>query len=104
MFTDIHTLKDKVKGHPWVTSVVEHEETKVIDKSAFDAIGRCTHGHQSPFDLMITTICLPDMLVGWSVNHCAAGQGQVWWSWTKPEVQTSHHRELVFMFFLISAA
>ena len=101
MFADIHQMKAKAQGHPWVIAVGEHKEDKNVNmESTFDAIGRCTHGHQSPFDIKVTTTVFGDIYMGWTVNHCAQYQGQIWWSWGKDQWQTDEHRSNVYKFLL----
>ena len=73
-YTNIHRLEVLASKHPLVESVQQHKIDKSLEESRFNAVGRCTHGHQSPWDLKLTLEASgAAMLVGVSVNDTAAG-------------------------------
>ena len=72
-YSNIHRVSHLASTHPLVHSVMPHNI--VNDDSEFDAQGRCTKLHQSPWDLELTLAASGvHMLLRSTVNRVAAEQ------------------------------
>ena len=76
-YSNIHRVSHLASTHPLVHSVMPHNINNVVHQ--FDAQGRCTKLHQSPWDLRITLTGSLHMLVGCTVYQVKHDLLAFWW-------------------------
>ena len=79
-YSNIHRVSHLASTHPLVRSVIPHKIEKAADPSQFDATGRRTKYHQSPWDLDITLAGTGlRMHLGCTVNNIKSDLVAFWW-------------------------
>ena len=79
-YTNIHRMRNLATRHPLVSNVDLHKVSKAKDRTDFNARGRATKYHQSPWDLLLTLAASgAQMYVGVTVNKIAENLITMWY-------------------------
>ena len=79
-YTSVGRVEGLARLHPQVSAVEHHNCEKSVLSSLFDASGRCTYGHQSPYDLRVSLAASgAEFLCGVTVNQTASKLLSLWW-------------------------
>ena len=79
-YTNIHQMFYLAEQHPLLSDVTTHKISKALDPTSFDANGRATKYHQSPWDLKLTLAASgANFHVGLSVHATKHDLVSLWW-------------------------